>query len=181
MAFEFQILDFLQTLHSPFLNHVMYLFTRLGDNGTLWIITMLILLSMKKTRKVGFVMMVALIIEYTLTDIVLKPLVGRIRPYDIKEPLEMILKRYHDFSFPSGHTGASFAAVTVFFLADRERRYLWKIAFVIGTLIAFSRIYFYVHFPTDVLGGICVGIIDGFVGYYMIQAIEKRRKKASSQ
>ena len=70
-------------------------------------------------------------------------------------------------SFPSGHTAASFASVAALYLAGAKKG--WKIAGVLAVLIAFSRLYFYVHFPTDVLGGIVFGILSGVIGYKIVK------------
>ena len=119
-------------------------------------------------------MSVSLILNYLYCNQILKVLFARTRPYEIRQPLEMILGKQSDFSFPSGHTSVSFTAVTVFFLAEKKHRKIWKIALIIASCIAFSRMYFYVHFPTDILGGILVGIVAGMSGYYLVEYFEKR-------
>ena len=80
-----------------------------------------------------------------------------------------------DFSFPSGHTAASFASVAALYLAGEKK--LFGISLVLSVLIAFSRLYLYVHYPTDVLGGVLVGLLSGWLGYHCLQALEKRKRK----
>lgn len=174
MGFEFQILDAIQLLRSPVLDEMMCFITRLGNGGCIWILLAVILLINKKTRKVGIVMAVTMILEFVLCNGILKNLVARTRPYDINTAIEVIISKPRDFSFPSGHTGISFAAVSALYFAGEKK--LWKGAFVLATLIAFSRMYLYVHFPTDILGGILVAILSGYIAEKIVEkTIEKRK------
>lgn len=108
-------------------------------------------------------MVAALVVDVLLCNIVLKNLVARTRPYDVNTGVHLLVAKLHDYSFPSGHTAASFASVTTLYLAGEKK--LWKFALVLACLIAISRLYLYVHYPTDVLGGILFGVISGYLGY----------------
>ena len=108
-------------------------------------------------------MLAALILDLILCNGILKNLFHRVRPYDIRTSIELLVKRPVDYSFPSGHTAASFTAVVALSFAGEKRA--WKAALVLACLIAFSRMYLYVHYPTDVLGGILFGVISGYLGY----------------
>ena len=163
MNIELSILDWIQTLHTPFLDKIMVFITRLGDAGIIWIVLSIVLLLIPKTRKSGVVMVAALIVDVLLCNIVLKNLVARTRPYDVNTGVHLLVAKLHDYSFPSGHTAASFASVTALYLAGEKK--LWKFALVLACLIAISRLYLYVHYPTDVLGGILFGVISGYLGY----------------
>lgn len=163
MNIELSILDWIQTLHMPFLDKIMVFITRLGDAGIIWIVLSIVLLLIPKTRKSGAVMVVALVVDVLLCNIVLKNLVARTRPYDVNTGVHLLVAKLHDYSFPSGHTAASFASVTALYLAGEKK--LWKFALVLACLIAISRLYLYVHYPTDVLGGILFGVISGYLGY----------------
>ena len=163
MNIELSILDWLQTLHTPFLDKIMVFITRLGDAGIIWIVLSIVLLLIPKTRKSGAVMVVALVVDVLLCNIVLKNLVARTRPYDVNTGVHLLVAKLHDYSFPSGHTAASFASVTALYLAGEKK--LWKFALVLACLIAISRLYLYVHYPTDVFGGILFGVISGYLGY----------------
>ena len=163
MNIELSILDWIQTLHTPFLDKIMVFITRLGDAGIIWIVLSIVLLLIPKTRKSGAVMVVALVVDVLLCNIVLKNLVARTRPYDVNTGVHLLVAKLHDYSFPSGHTAASFASVTALYLAGEKK--LWKFALVLACLIAISRFYLYVHYPTDVLGGILFGVISGYLGY----------------
>lgn len=163
MNIELSILDWIQTLHTPFLDKIMAFITRLGDAGIIWIVLSIVLLLIPKTRKSGAVMVAALVVDVVLCNIVLKNLVARTRPYDVNTGVHLLVAKLHDYSFPSGHTAASFASVTALYLAGEKK--LWKFALVLACLIAISRLYLYVHYPTDVLGGILFGVISGYLGY----------------
>ena len=163
MNIELSILDWIQTLHTPFLYKIMVFITRLGDAGIIWIVLSIVLLLIPKTRKSGAVMVAALVVDVLLCNIVLKNLVARTRPYDVNTGVHLLVAKLHDYSFPSGHTAASFASVTALYLAGEKK--LWKFALVLACLIAISRLYLYVHYPTDVLGGILFGVISGYLGY----------------
>lgn len=163
MNIELNILDWIQTLNTPFLDKIMVFITRLGDAGIIWIVLSIVLLLIPKTRKSGAVMVAALVVDVLLCNIVLKNLVARTRPYDVNTGVHLLVAKLHDYSFPSGHTAASFASVTALYLAGEKK--LWKFALVLACLIAISRLYLYVHYPTDVLGGILFGVISGYLGY----------------
>ena len=130
MNIELSILDWIQTLHTPFLDKIMVFITRLGDAGIIWIVLSIVLLLIPKTRKSGAVMVAALVVDVLLCNIVLKNLVARTRPYDVNTGVHLLVAKLHDYSFPSGHTAASFASVTALYLAGEKK--LWKFALVLG-------------------------------------------------
>lgn len=173
---DFYILDFIQShLRCGFLDMAMPLITRLGDGGILWILSALLLLLFPKTRKTGAAVAAALVLEALFCNLMLKPLVARTRPYDINTAVQLLIAAPIDFSFPSGHTGASFAAVSALFF--RKNR-LWIPAVVFALLIGFSRLYLYVHYPTDVLAGVVIGILFGWLGSLLVQMIDRRGQEA---
>ncbi len=173
---ELRFLDFLQTLHTPLLDKILAFITSLGNAGIIWIVLAVVLLILPKTRKTGIIVAAALLMNLILCNLILKNLVARVRPYDVNTAIAILIKKPLDFSFPSGHTAASFAAMTALFLAKMKKA--WIAALVLAVLIAFSRLYFYVHYPTDVLGGAVVGILSGIIGYAIVEKIDKRRKVA---
>jgi len=157
---DLSVLDAIASLRTPFLDNFFSAVTHLGDTGIVWIVLALILLCIRKTRPLGVCMALALIFDLLLCNMILKPLVGRIRPYELRE-VALLIKAPHDASFPSGHTAVSFAAAGVVAL---RRSKLAIPALILASIIAFSRLYLYVHFPTDVLGGILVGMICALLG-----------------
>ena len=173
MGIELQILNAIQTIHHPILDLIMCGITKLGNAGIIWILLTAILLILPKTRKTGMILALALVADVILCNGILKNLVARTRPFDVNTAVQLLITRPHDYSFPSGHTAASFAAVSALYLAGEKK--LWKGACVLAVLIAFSRLYLYVHYPTDILGGIVVGILAGAIGYYGMQWIRKQR------
>lgn len=173
---ELRILNFLQTIHTPLLDKILAFITSLGNAGIIWIVLAVVLLILPKTRKTGIIVAAALLMDIVLCNLILKNLVARVRPYDVNTAIAILIKKPLDFSFPSGHTAASFAAMTALFLAKMKKA--WIAALVLAVLIAFSRLYFYVHYPTDVLGGAVVGILSGIIGYAIVEKIDKRRKVA---
>lgn len=179
MEIELKILDWIQGIRTPAGDVVMPFISRLGDAGFIWILLTISLLIYPKTRKSGAVLAVALVADMILCNILLKPIVCRTRPCDVNTAIELLVARPKDFSFPSGHTAASFTAVVALFFA-REKR-LWKPALVLAVGIAFSRMYLYVHYPTDILGGIIVGIAAGYLGYWCVKKIDNKRQEKQAE
>ena len=172
---EIHILDMIQNLRTPIGDVVVPLITRLGDAGIIWIILTVLLLIIPKTRKTGVIMMAALLVDVLLCNVLIKNLVARTRPFDVNTAVQLLVAKPRGYSFPSGHTAASFASVTALYLAGEKK--LWKIALVLAVLIAFSRLYLYVHYPTDVLGGIITGAIAGYIGYKLTFIVQSKHRK----
>ena len=121
MGFELNILDWFQTLHTPVMDKLITSVTKLGDAGIFWIILTLIFLIIPKMRKTGVTMVAALIVDLLLCNVLLKNLVARTRPYDVNTTVELLVAKLRDYSFPSGHTAASFASVTALYLSGERR------------------------------------------------------------
>ena len=167
------------------------LITHLGDAGIFWILLTIVLLFFKQTRKAGICSVVALVGSVILNNVILKPLVARPRPFwfgDTKdaeglvanvEGLKCIVKEAADYSFPSGHTAASFASAVAMF-PHLPKKYSISLL-VLAFLIAFSRLYIGIHYPTDVLAGlidgIFLGILGSIVGSYIYKKLEEKMAK----
>lgn len=171
---EIQVLNWIQGLRTPAGDSLFPMITALGNGGMIWIMLTVILLIIPRTRKSGFVLLAALIADLILCNGILKPVIARTRPFDLNPELQLLIAEPTDFSFPSGHTAASFASVTALYLSGAKSR-LWKPAFLLAALIAFSRLYLYVHYPTDILGGIAVGCVSGYAGYCLCKYIQQRQ------
>ncbi|MDO4266189.1 MAG: phosphatase PAP2 family protein [Eubacteriales bacterium] len=169
---ELRFLDWVQTLRTPAGDFLVPLITGLGDSGLIWIILTAVLLILPKMRRTGAVVLTALLTDVFLCNLILKPLVARSRPFDVNTAVELLIGRPDDFSFPSGHTAASFAVVAALYLSGSKK--LWKAALLVAVLIAGSRLYLYVHYPTDIFGGIAVGIASGVIGFHICRHLSKR-------
>lgn len=175
--FDLPILDWIAAnLWNPVLDTLIPLITLLGDAGIFWIAIAVALLFTKKYRKVGLGMAIALVIGLLVCNVTLKPLVMRPRPYDYQADvfhkiIPLLVEKQHDFSFPSGHTIASFEAATVIAINHKK----WGIgALVLAALIAFSRMYLYLHYPTDVLASVVLGIAFAYLGNWLAGKIMDR-------
>ena len=177
VSFDLPILDWIQEhLQCTFLDKTMPIVTLFGDGGVFWIGVAVLLLFFAKYRKTGFSMGMALVLGLVVCNITLKPLVARIRPYDFQlqefgKEISLLISAQHDFSFPSGHTIASFEACTVLLLHDKR---MGIPATVLAILIALSRLYLYVHYPTDVLVSLVLGIAFGLLGNFLVNLIYKK-------
>ncbi len=153
---EFQILDWIQNnLRCDFLDGFFKFVTALGDSGTIWIAAGLVLLFFKRYRRVGVTVLFGLLCGLVIGNLILKNVIARERPCWINEAVSLLIKVPTDYSFPSGHTLSSTIAATCMILYDKK---IGIPACILAVLIAFSRLYLYVHFPTDILGAAILGI-----------------------
>ncbi len=167
--YELRILDFIrENLTCPLLDTVVPIITKFGDGGIFWIAVAILFIIFKRTRKTGISMGLALLMGVIVGNLILKNVVGRIRPYDLNEGIEILVAHLSDYSFPSGHTLASFEAATVLFIRDKR---FGIPAMVLAVLIALSRLYLYVHYPTDVLAGAILGIIFAVISCKLIDKL----------
>ncbi len=195
ISFDFPILEFIRTyLKNPFLDKAMPYITLLGEWGAFWIAMALILLLFRKTRKTGWSMGAALFIGLIVCNIILKNLIGRERPFFFytverlsgyeffssmknwvpmtqNDILWLVSSDLHK-SFPSGHTIACFEACTVLTVYHKR----WGIpAIVIAFLVAFSRLYLYVHYPSDVIFSMIAGVLIGLIACGIVSLVYKYR------
>ena len=165
LSFELSMLDWIQTnLRNPIMDQLMPAITALGNSGLIWIVLAGVLILVPKCRKAGGAVLAGLVLEVVCCNLVLKPLVARIRPCEVNTAVQLLIARPGDFSFPSGHAGASFAAASALYFS---RNRLWVPSLMLAVLIAFSRLYLYVHYPTDILAGALLGVMTGWVGNWV--------------
>lgn len=157
--FDFSILDYIHNNWSnAFLDFVMPKITFLGNVGLIWILAAVIMVIFKKYRKNGIMLAISLGCCLIIGNLLLKNIVARPRPCWINESVNMLISIPLDSSFPSGHTMSAFAAAAVIMYTNRK----WGIAaYILAALIAFSRLYLYVHFPTDIIAGAVIGSAIG--------------------
>lgn len=167
--FDEQVIGWIQT-HAvqPWLNGPMLFISKMGNAGWFWItLGILLLLWGMKNRKFaryGLALLLCLGTTALVCNVTLKPLVGRIRPYDLLG-FPILVPPLADFSFPSGHTSSSFAAATAIYAMNRK----WGIAaYVFAALMGISRLYLGVHFPTDVLAGAAIGFLMARLTLYCL-------------
>ena len=171
-GFEIKILDFIQKVFKcGFMDEFMKIMSILGDKGLIWILIALVLIINKKTRKIGITTGLALILGLIVGNALLKNIVGRIRPYDFNPQIDLIVSKLSDSSFPSGHSVSSFSAAVVLLIKDKR---IGIPALVLASIIAFSRLYLYVHFPTDVLSGAIIGIAVAFLSCYIVNKLYEK-------
>lgn len=171
---DFYILDAIQNLRCGFLDFTMPKITVLGSAGFIWIVLTLIYLLRRNTRRTGFMLAAALILGLIIGNGILKNLIARDRPIWINPTIQMLISVPTDYSFPSGHTLASFSCTFILFFRKDKLRYA---VLVLATLIAFSRMYLYVHFPSDILGAITLSLLISLVVCAANAQLEKRKSK----
>lgn len=179
MNLDGDILIFIQEyIRNPICDFFFTNITHLGDAGIFWIVLTALLLCFKKTRRAGIYSACALLGSLLINNIILKNLVNRARPYEVVEGLTCIIGAARDASFPSGHTGASFAAATAMY-RKLPKRYSVLLV-ILASLIAVSRLYVGIHYPSDVLGGLVTGVTIGILvnifGDRMAARLEEKRR-----
>lgn len=153
---EFDWLYALQEIHNPVLDAVMAFLSDIGNAGILWIALSVLFMIPKKTRTTGFQMMLSIIITFVIGNLILKNVIMRARPCQIDETVALLVAIPSDYSFPSGHSMNGFTTAVALFCNDKK---LGTPALIVAALIAFSRLYNFVHFPTDVFFGIILGSV----------------------
>lgn len=174
MSFDLSILKFIsENFHHPILDKMMIFVTNLGEGGAIWFAAAIILLLFKKTREIGAITIFSLLLCALLNEIIIKNMVQRARPFINNDFINLIIKRPNSYSFPSGHTAMSFAAVGVWVRFAKNN--LYKLTFIaLALFMAFSRLYLMVHYPTDVLAGIVVGLLSAYAAYGFFASRDKK-------
>lgn len=179
MKTEFAILYWFQGLHNPVLDRIAVVITSLGNAGIFWILlTVAMLVFSKKSKKTAWTAAAALILSAIVVNLILKNWVMRDRPCWIDPNVKMLVRIPKDYSFPSGHSSASFACATALFLRNKK---VGAPFCILALLIALSRMYLFVHWPTDVLAGTAIGIIQAIIAYFLVDYIYKRFVDKSSK
>ena len=169
---DFDILYAIQHLRCDFLDQFILILTKAaGDYGHVWLIVGALLLPFRKTRKAGIAVLLSYALVYVIGQFALKDWIARPRPCHIDETVELLIKRPSSFSCPSTHSAWAFAAATAI---SMEHRKAGIALFTVAVLIAFSRLYLFVHFPTDVLFGAVLGAICGIAAVYLVRFVFRK-------
>lgn len=186
MGWDAGFLLYLQeNIRSDVLNPVMKFITHTGDKGIALIALVIILLIIPKMRQVGIIAAVSIAFEAIITNLFIKNIVARTRPYDSVDGLVCLIGKQKDYSFPSGHSGAAFAVAGVLIviallglpamaeegkITRTKMTLAYKLFAVLmiiyAVVLAFSRMYVGVHYPTDILGGTLLGVATSFIAYF---------------
>lgn len=172
--FDFSILYYIQNfIKNEVLDILMPFFSFLGEGGLIWFAVCIPMLFFKKTRIMGVAGIVSLLITYICGELVLKNMICRVRPCNIDTTVEMLVKRPSSYSFPSGHTGTAFACAVSLFLYNKK---VGIAAIAVALTIGFSRLYNFVHFPTDVLAGMILGVLFALLVYFVFKKTDMKNK-----
>lgn len=159
-----------ENFKSDFCDKIMPIITSIGNKGFVWIVISIILFFQEKTRKYSYMMITSLLGSLIIGNIILKLTIRRPRPFDVFNYIELLIKKPLDFSFPSGHTMTAFACSFIIYSFNKK---LGFISFVLALLIAYSRVYLFVHFPSDIIAGAIIGIIIAYLSKKFIQYFYK--------
>ena len=159
-------------LRADFITPAVKVITHLGDKGIFWIALALVLIAFRRTRRIGLTCALAMLFGLMLTNLLIKPLVARVRPYEVVEGLTRIIEAQRETSFPSGHTTCGLACAWVIFRMAPKKYGVPTLALAI--LIALSRMYVGVHYPTDILGGAVIGLSCAALALRLMPRAEKK-------
>lgn len=168
---DIEILKFIYGTSNKVIDNIMPIITSLGNGGVVWIIIIALLIINKKYRKIGILAACALALVTVLGEGVIKHIIQRPRPFIEVSNIRLLIPKPSSSSFPSGHTASSFA---VAFIVGKKIKKLKLPVYILAAAIAFSRLYLFVHYPTDIIGGIVIGVISGSFILYVDNKIPYR-------
>lgn len=172
--FEASIILWIQENLRGTLDGLWLFITHLGDEGILWIALGILLLFWKKTRPIGLTILISLLFDFLIINVTLKDLIARPRPFVVNEAIQPLITDVSPYrSFPSGHSGGSFSAMLALYRWVPKK--IGIPAVILAALVALSRLYVGVHYPTDILAGFLVGLVCSTVAYYLVQKVRKKK------
>ena len=165
LGFDALVMEWVQNnLHTPTTDAFFALITHLGEAGAVWIASAVVLLCFKKTRTTGFLVLISMLLTFLTGELLLKNLIARPRPCHTFPDVPLLIGRLDSFSCPSGHSASSFTAAVMLFLRHRKKAFT---ALLLAALIAFSRVFLFVHYPTDILAGALLGTLFAFFVFFL--------------
>ena len=184
LNFDAAVFQWVEQIHNyaidGVIGAVLVFLTKLFDTGFIWMIVAAVLFCFKKTRRAGVTMAAALAVMVVCNNLVLKNLFARPRPFNLDWPAmkngwqyiyPQLVDKPSSFSFPSGHASSGFAAATG--LCVTKKPYLYIPGILLAAVVAFSRIYVEVHYPTDVIFGALLGIVYGLIAVFVCRLLIK--------
>ena len=176
---DFSVLYFVQeNLRSDFLDAVASVLSVVFNAGIAWFVICAVMAIFKKSRSASLMVLCAIVLAFAIGELTMKNVICRVRPCNIDTDILLAVSRPSSYSFPSGHTGSSFAAATAIFLWNKK----WGIpALVLAFVIAMSRVYLFVHYPTDVLAGAVLGVLCALAVYFIFKKFNLHRKLSGAE
>lgn len=160
---ELAILHSIEALHAPVLDVAMSMLSLAGSYSLIWLVIAAALLARKTTRQADVAAVSAVALAEAIIAL-LKPIFMRPRPFLVDPSVTLIIDSPGDWSFPSGHAAAACACAVAIAVTLGARRWrIWLPIAALAALMAFSRLYLFVHWPTDVLAGVMLGVSVGMV------------------
>lgn len=165
-------------IRQDFMDGFWIFITSLGNAGWFWIALSVLLVIIPKTRKAGIAALLSLLLCAIITNVCLKNIVARPRPYTQLPDLTLLIKKPTDWSFPSGHTTASFAAACSYYHMSQKKVY-GVFSLILAALIAFSRLYVGAHYPSDILGGLIIGVLGSWITCHLYLKWDNKHPKST--
>ncbi|MBQ3519184.1 MAG: phosphatase PAP2 family protein [Clostridia bacterium] len=177
---DYAVFTAVTKLHSEVMNVVVSTLTHLGDSEVAipLLVACVIMCFFKKTRRVGITVAFAIVLGTLFTNVILKNVCGRVRPYVSLSEDPLFMSWYNfagahvesDNSFPSGHTTCAFEMGVALFLSMKKKKIAWIFP-TLAAIVGFTRLYLCVHYFTDVVAGVIVGTFAAFLAYFIMKAI----------
>ncbi len=173
-SFDWTVLNGIQnSLKCAFLDSFTVILSYITTSGIIWIVAGVILLFFKKTRAAGIIVLAALAVGFLTGDVLLKHIINRPRPFMINTDVVLLIDPPSGSSLPSTHSCLAAAATTVLLV---KKRSLGFIALALTICIAFSRLYLYFHFPSDVLCGLLLGVLSALLVLWLAKVLKLENK-----
>ena len=176
---DFSVLYFLQeNIRTDFLDGVAAILSVAFNAGIVWFVICALMAIPKKSRSAALMVLCAVVLAFVIGELTMKNIICRVRPCNVDTDILLAVSRPSSYSFPSGHSGSSFAAATAIFLWNKK----WGIpALVLAMIVALSRVYLFVHYPTDVMVGAVFGALCAVAVYFVFKKFNLHTKLSGAQ